>query len=137
MAAGRRHARHDQLDTPPFFAARRDGNFEVIVDSSNEFVDEPSIQLARFLSHDRSPLNISRYVDRTLDDLFDRQARATDAAERLRLIRDFETRLLTEAYTVPLFWGQRIIPLAAELRGFSITPSYYLGQDLASLWLRR
>ena len=129
--------RHDQLDTPPFFAARRDGNFEVIVDSSNEFIDEPSIQLARFLSHDRSPLNISRYTDRTLDDLFDRQARATDAAERLRLIRDFETRLLTEAYTVPLFWGQRIIPLAAELRGFTITPSYYLGQDLAALWLRR
>jgi len=129
--------RHEQLDTPPFFAARRDGNFEVIVDSSNEFIDEPSIQLARFISHDRAPLNISRYVDRTLDDLFERQARATDQAERVRPIREFETRMLTEAYTVPLFWGQRIIPIASELRGFTITPSYYLGQDLADLWLRR
>jgi peptide/nickel transport system substrate-binding protein len=45
--------------------------------------------------------------------------------------------MLTQAYTVPLFWGQCIIPIAAELRGFTITPSYYLGQDLADLWLRR
>ena len=55
----------------------------------------------------------------------------------MRLARAFEERLLTEAYTVPLFWARRIVPLAAELQGYVITPSYYLGQDLADLWLAR
>ena len=130
-------ARHEQPENTPFFAARTAGNFDVIVDSMNEYVDDPSLYFAQFLSRDRNPVNISRSTDRALDALYDRQARTIDPAERVRLARAFEERLLTEAYTVPLFWARRIVPLAAELQGYAITPSYYLGQDLADLWLAR
>src|SRR5258708_9636882 len=58
--------RHELLENTAYFAARRDGNFEVISDTSNEYVDEPSIQLAQYLSLDRAPGNISVATSRTL-----------------------------------------------------------------------
>ena len=32
-------------------------------------------------------------------------------------------------------WWHRIIPHAANVRGWKITPSHYVNQDLASVWL--
>ncbi len=130
-------ARHELLENTAYFASRRDGNFEVIVDASNEYVDEPTIQFAQFLSVDRAPGNISGATDRALDALFDRQARATGAAERREAVRAFEARLLNEAYTVPFLWSKRIVPLAASVQGYVVTPSYYVGQDLGNVWLRQ
>jgi peptide/nickel transport system substrate-binding protein len=129
--------RQELLENTAYFAARRDGNFEVIADASNEYVDEPSIQLAQYLSVDRAPGNISGATDRTLDALFDRQARAIDPAERRAAVRDFEARLLEQAYSVPFLWSRRIVPLAAAVQGYVVTPSYYLAQDLSAVWLRQ
>ena len=129
--------RHELLENTAYFATRRDGTYEVIVDASNEYVDEPSIQLAQYLSVDRAPGNISGATDRTLDSLFDRQARATDPADRRAAVRAFEARLLEQAYSVPFLWSRRIVPLAAAVQGYVVTPSYYLAQDLSAVWLRQ
>jgi peptide/nickel transport system substrate-binding protein len=128
--------KHEQPENAGFFASRQKANFDVIVDALNEYSDDPSLELAQFLSVERSPGNISRSTDMVLDSLYDRQAGALDPAERLAAVRDFEARLLTEAYSVPLFWGHRIIPLAAELQGYALAPNYFIGQDLAHLWLQ-
>jgi peptide/nickel transport system substrate-binding protein len=129
--------KHELLENTQYFTSRRDGNFEVIIDASNEYVDEPTIQFAQYLSVDRAPGNISGATDRTLDELFDRQARATDDKTRLDAVRDFEARLLTKAYTVPFLWSKRIVPIADAVRGYVVTPSYYVGQDLAAVWLKQ
>src|SRR5258708_36993842 len=130
-------ARHELLENTAYFASRRDGNFEVIVDASNEYVDEPTIQFAQFLSVDRAPGNISGATDRALDALFDRQARATGAAERREPLRAFEPPLLNDSYTVPFLSPHPIFPLAASVQGYVVTPSYYVGQDLGNVWLRQ
>lgn len=129
--------RHEQPENTPFFAARSSGNFDVIADAVNEYVDDPSMLLGQFLSYDRNPSNISKAVDKTLDGLYERQARSMSLSERVALAREFEARLLNEAYSIPLFWVKRIVPLANEVQGYRITPSYYLGQDLADIWLAR
>jgi len=36
---------------------------------------------------------------------------------------------------VPVLWWNRIIANSARLKGWSITPSHYLNQDLADVWL--
>jgi len=33
-----------------------------------------------------------------------------------------------------LFRGERIVALPANLKGYTLTPSFYVGHDLASLW---
>jgi peptide/nickel transport system substrate-binding protein len=130
-------AQHRQVETGPWLAALNSGNFEVIFDSSNEYTDDPAIVLPRYLSRDRSPANSARYLDRELDSLFDRQAEAASPEQRLGLLRAFETRVISEAYAVPLFWISRIVPLSSRVMGWQMSGSSTLGQDLAEVWLSR
>ncbi|MBI3003652.1 MAG: ABC transporter substrate-binding protein, partial [candidate division NC10 bacterium] len=80
----------------PYFADLRAGNYEASVDFSCDFMDEPDLQLFKFVSTGRSPINYARYKDPVLDDLYEKQGRATDAQERLKLLRQFERRVLDE-----------------------------------------
>jgi peptide/nickel transport system substrate-binding protein len=111
------------------------GNYEVGLDATCFDVDEPDPQLLLYVSTDRSPVNLSHYVDREMDALYERQKRATGEAEQLAAIRAFEKRLLDNVYTAPVVWWQRIVATSSAIRGWRILPSHYLNQDLAGVWL--
>lgn len=128
---------HEQLETSQYLAAFSSGNYQAGLDFNCDFMDEPNLQLIKYLSADKSTINYGRYTDRTLDDLYEKQKRATDPKVRYRLLREFETRALTEAYTVPTIWWHRIIVHWSELKGWNITPSHYLNQDLTDVWLEQ
>jgi peptide/nickel transport system substrate-binding protein len=131
------NARQEQPENTAFFGARAGGQFDVIFDAMNDYVDDPSLYFAQFLSVDRARHNISRSTDRELDSLYDQQARSFDPAERRALAQRFEARMLEQATSIPYFWSLRIIPLANEVQGWRLTPSYFLDQDLAQIWLKR
>ncbi|MBL8698721.1 MAG: ABC transporter substrate-binding protein [Alphaproteobacteria bacterium] len=128
-------AEHKQLETSPYLAALGGGNFDVAIDFSNLFMDEPSLGLSKYLSFDKSPENRSRAIDRELDSLFERQIRERDETARRAIIRQFEARALTQAYQVPLLWWHRIVATHTAVRGWRMSPSHNLGQDLAEIWL--
>jgi peptide/nickel transport system substrate-binding protein len=128
---------HRPVETAPWTQAMTSGNFDVIVEFGSDVVDEPSLRLAKHISADRSPINPSRAIDRELDALYDRQLRATDEKERLQLVRAFEKRWLEEAHSVPFLWAQRIVATYADVRGWVMSPSNSLGQDLAGVWLAK
>jgi len=120
----------------PYFADLRAGNYETSIDFSCDFMDEPDLQLFKFVSKDKSPINYARYKDPVLDDLYEKQSRATDAQERLKLLRQFERVVLDEkALQFHVLWWQRIIPYWKQVKGWKITPSHYLNQDLRDVWL--
>ena len=120
----------------PYFADLRAGNYETSIDFACDFMDEPDYQLIKFISRHKSPINYARYVDPVVDDLYEKQGRATDLKERLKLIRQMEKRVLDEqAYQFHVLWWQRIIPHWARVKGWKITPSHYLNQDLRDVWL--
>jgi len=79
---------------------------------------------------------LGRYTDRVLDELYQRQSRATDREERRRHIREFEKRLLDEEvrYIFTFQW-HRIVPHNARVRGWTITPSHFLNNQLDTVWL--
>ena len=126
---------HEQLETRLYQAAMSGGNYEVGLDFNCDYVDDPNLQLLKYMSADKSPINYGRYNDRTLDELYEKQKRATDPAQRKAIVREFEKRVLTEAYTVPTIWWHRIIVHWSTMHGWDITPSHYLNQDLADVWL--
>jgi peptide/nickel transport system substrate-binding protein len=113
------------------------GDFDVALDFAGDYYDDPTIQLTKYVSHDLSPINFSGSQDRFLDALFIGQAMTTDQRERARILRAFERHALTEAYTVPLLWWNRIVVTSSRLKGWHITPSHFIGQDLADVWLER
>jgi peptide/nickel transport system substrate-binding protein len=111
------------------------GNFDVALDFSGDFYDDPTIQATKYVSHDLSPVDYSGSTDRFLDALFIGQAVTTDRIQRTKIVRDFERHALTEADTVPLLWWNRIVVTSAKLKGWNITPSHFIGQDLTDVWL--
>jgi peptide/nickel transport system substrate-binding protein len=125
---------HIQANDALYNESLNEGNFDVALTFQGDSVDEPTYQLARYLSVDQSS-NQSKYTDRELDRLFEAQKDAASERERYELLRAFETRLLTEAYVVPLLWWQRIVVMSAKVKGWEMSPSHLIGQDLEKVWL--
>ena len=131
------NVKHEQLETRLYLAAqqRDKPTYEAALDFNCDFMDEPNLQLQKYLSHDRSPINYAQQTDRVLDDLFDKQSGELDKKKRYSILREFEKRALEQAYTIPTIWWHRIIVSHKQVKGWHITPSHYVGQDLADVWL--
>ena len=51
-------------------------------------------------------------------------------------MRDFEKNVLdTQAHEIFLLWWYRTVPYRSYVKGWKISPSHYLNQDLATIWL--
>jgi peptide/nickel transport system substrate-binding protein len=126
---------HEQLETRLYQAALSGGNYEAGMDFNCDFMDEPNLQLIKYLSASKSPINYGRYNDAKLDGLFEQQKRASDPKERYRIVREFERHVLEQSYTFPTIWYHRIIAHSTQVKGWYVTPSHYIHQDLAGVWL--
>ena len=128
---------HVMQEEGPYFNDLRQGNYDAGVDFACDFMDEPDLQLQKFLSAKKSSLNYGRYNDDELDELYDRQSRMTVLADRLKILRQFEKRVLDDqAYQFHILWWQRIVPHWDKVKGWKITPSHYVNQDLRDVWLK-
>jgi peptide/nickel transport system substrate-binding protein len=110
------------------------GDFEAAMDFACGFIVEPDLDLHRFVT--TSDANYGRHKDVVIDDLFQRQGRAGDPEERKKLVRALEKRLIDEEVHVmyTLQW-HRIIPHSSKVKGWTITPSHYLNNQLDTVWL--
>jgi len=110
------------------------GDFDVAMDFQCGFIVEPDLDLVRFIS--TSDANYGKHKDKVIDELYQKQARAVDPEERKKLIRQLERRLLDEeAHVVWTLQWHRIIPHNAKVKGWTITPSHYLNNQLDTVWL--
>ena len=130
------NVRQEVVEAAKIFPTLRAGDFEVACDFQCGYIVDPDLDLYKFQSKEVSFANYSRYTDKVLDDLYQKQARAADVEERKRYVREFEKRLLDEEvhYLYTLQW-HRIVPHLAKVRGWTITPSHYLNQQLDTVWL--
>jgi peptide/nickel transport system substrate-binding protein len=128
--------REETQESGPYFRDLRAGDFDVSIDFQCGYVVDPDLDLYKFQSRGRSDANYGRYTDPVLDDLYVRQSRTVDPEQRRRYIRAFERRLLDEEahYIYTLQW-HRIVPHSARVRGWTITPSHYLNNQLDTVWL--
>lgn len=127
---------HVQAETAKYLADLRAGAYDAAVDFACDYVDDPDIQLAKFVSADVSPVNYGGYIDRQLDLMYFQQSRTADKATRLKVVRQFEKRLLDEqAYAIYVLWWQRIIPHWRKLGGYKTTTNHYVEPDMAEYWM--
>ena len=126
---------HVQANETLYNNSMNEGTFDVALDFQGDSIDEPTYQLTRHLSVD---LSSNRGSTPTAS------STSCSSSRRPRPIRrsatgccaQFETRMLTEAYTVPLLWWQRIIVMSSRIQGWGMTPSHLIGQDLETVWLK-
>src|SRR5262247_2883251 len=122
------------LETAAWFADGRDtGNFEAIVNPGVEYMDDPDIILDRYVFGD--PGNWGRINDPVVGDLYSRQARAIDPAERKTAIIELQKRLLANAYYLPGLWWSRNLVHWAKVKNYVAPPNHYTNQKLQDVWL--
>src|SRR5439155_21752666 len=128
--------RQETIEASAYHPMLQRGDFDVAMDFQCSFVVEPDMDIDKFQSVGISDRNFGRYKDPVLDDLFMKQARALDPEERKRYLRAFEKRLLDEeAHYLWTLQNHRIVPHSAKVRGWTITPSHFLNQQLDTVWL--
>ena len=128
------NVKQSTLETAAWLQAQKDGNFEVSTNAPCNSIVEPDMDLHWFLT--TSPVNFSKHKDTVMDELYQKQSRALDPEERRRYLRAFEKRLYDdEVHYIMTFQWHRIVPHLAKVRGWQITPSHYLNNQLDTVWL--
>jgi peptide/nickel transport system substrate-binding protein len=124
------------VPTGPFGEALRRGEFETVLDGDCQNIVNPLLDGTKYLPHSVSPSNYGYYEDPSEVELYDRMLRETDFARQRGLMRQFEKRVLdTEAHEIFLLWRYRIVPYRSYVKGWKVSPSHYVNQDLATIWL--
>jgi peptide/nickel transport system substrate-binding protein len=126
------------VPTGPWFEAMRSGNFDVVVEANCVSMVNPLTDVQKYLPRSVFPENYGNFEDPKEVELFDRMFREPDVARQRALMRQFETHVLdTEAHAFMMTWWYRIVPHRSYVKGWKISPSHYLNQDLANVWLDR
>jgi peptide/nickel transport system substrate-binding protein len=130
------HVTQKVLPTGPWFAALRDGNFALSTEGNCQNVVNPLADVAKYLPHTVSSSNYGNFEDQTEVDIYDKMLRETDKTKQRVLMRQFETRVLSdEVHSIYLLWWRRIVPYQSYVKGWKIGPSHYVNQDLGTIWL--
>jgi peptide/nickel transport system substrate-binding protein len=114
----------------------RSGNFDVVLEANCEGVVNPLMDTQKYLPRSVYTENYGMYDDQPEIDLYQRMLHEPDPAKQRALMREFERHVVdSEAHEFPMLWWYRIIPYRSYVKGWKISPSHYLNQDLATVWL--
>lgn len=126
---------HRQIDPKAYYEAISRGDFDAAIDFLSDFSDDPNLHFIRLLSDGQSPVSYAGHSDKRLDELFEKQKRATSLEERKQFVNEFERIGLTGAYNMPLLWWQRIVVHHKKVKGWQLLPNHNNGTFLIDVWL--
>jgi len=119
----------------PEFDAMRSGNFTVLLQANCQNVVNPIADVGRFLPHEVQRENYGYFADPEMIDIYNRMLKETDFTKVRALMRQYDTHVNQQAHQLLVTWWHRIIPMRSYVKGWKISPSHYLNQDLANIWL--
>ena len=130
------HVTQRVVPTGPWFESMRTGNFDVVVEANCNTIVNPLLDVQKYLPHEVFPENYGQFDDKESIAIYNKMLEETDAAKQRALMRQFEKRVLdTEAHQMVMTYWNRIIPLRSYVKGWKISPSHYINQDLVNIWL--
>jgi peptide/nickel transport system substrate-binding protein len=128
------HVTQRVVPTGPWFEAMRKGNFDVVLAGNCQSVVNPLLDVQRYLPSYAA--NYGQFEDQHETALYDKMLHETDLTKQRALMREFEKRVLDDqAHEIFLLWWYRTVPYLSYVKGWKISPSHYLNQDLATVWL--
>jgi peptide/nickel transport system substrate-binding protein len=130
------HVTQRVVPTGPYTEALRTGNFEVYSGANCHGVPNPLLDVQAYLPGSYYNGNYGFFEDPAEVALYEKMMRETDVTRQRGQMRDFERYVLDdEAHTAYLLWWYRIVPYRSYVKGWKISPSHYINQDLATIWL--
>ena len=124
------------VPTGPWIETMRSGDFAVTMEANCQSVVNPPLDVAKYLPSSVFTDNFGGYEDPAEIDLYNKMLRETEPAKQRAAMRDFERYVIdTQAHELPLTFWYRIVPYRSYVKGWKISPSHYINQDLATVWL--
>jgi peptide/nickel transport system substrate-binding protein len=132
------HVTQRVVPTGPWFEAMRGGTFDVVLEANCSSVVNPLMDTQKYLPRSVFSENYGNYDDQAEIDLYQKMLHETDPVKQRASMRDFERHVFdTEVHELTMVWWYRIIPYRSYVKGWKISPSHYLNQDLSTVWLDR
>jgi peptide/nickel transport system substrate-binding protein len=124
------------VPTGPWFSNMRAGTFDVAMEANCASVVNPVLDTGKYLPAKVFPENYGGYDDDKSVALYDKMRMETDPAKQREAMRAYEVYTLdTKVNEIVLPYWYRIILARSYVKGWKISPSHYLNQDLANIWL--
>lgn len=82
-------------------------------------------------------MNWQRSSDEKVWELFDKQSRALDPAERGKVVRELDLRMIEVASRPVTHWGQHLISMWPEVKDRGKLVGNYSFQKYQDVWLAR
>jgi peptide/nickel transport system substrate-binding protein len=124
------------VPTGPWFEGMRTGNFDVTMEANCQSVVNPVLDVAKYLPRTVFTENYGNYEDDHEIELYNAMLHEPDPAKQRVAMRAFEKWVLDEqAHELPLTFWYRIVPYRSYVKGWKISPSHFVNQDLATIWL--
>jgi peptide/nickel transport system substrate-binding protein len=130
------HVTQRVLPTGPWFAAERSGDFAVDLQANCHSVVNPLIDVQPYLPTSVSKQNYGNYEDPQEMTLYEAALHETDPQKQHADMYDFAKYVMdTRTHKLMVLWWYRIVPYRAYVKGWKISPSHYINQDLSNIWL--
>ncbi len=130
------HVTQRVVPSGPWFEAMRNGDFDVVLEAPGSGLVNPLLDIQKALPASVDAENYGHFEDATEIDLYEKLLHETDPARQRTLMRGFEKYGLDdEAHMIWVLWWHRIVPYRSYVRGWKISPTHFINQDLATIWL--
>ncbi len=124
------------LPTGPWFEAERSGNFAVDLQANCHSVVNPIADVQPYLPSSVSEQNYGNYEDPQEMAIYERLLHEPDPAKQHALMLAFDKHVLdVKVHKLVLPWWYRIVPYRSYVKGWKISTSHYINQDLSTIWL--
>jgi peptide/nickel transport system substrate-binding protein len=130
------HATQRVAPTGPWFEAMRQGDFDVVLEAPGHGMVNPLLDVQKALPASVDSENYGNYDDPQEVDLYEKMLREIDPVRQRALMRQFEKYVLDDqSHMIWILWWHRIVPYRSYVKGFRISPTHFINQDLAQIWL--
>lgn len=123
------------VPTGPWRGALRDTkDFQVAIDANCQSVINPILDVTKFLGSAGN--NYAQYEDPELEVIWEKMFKAVDELEQRKYMLQYEKHALdTQAHQFITLWWHKINPYRSYVKGWKVSPSHYLNQQLDNIWL--
>ena len=124
------------VPTGPWFSNMRAGTFDVVMEANCASVVNPVLDTGKYLPHTVYTENYGNYEDQKEIDMYQAMLHEADPSKVRDEMRAFETYVLdTQTHMIMTPWWYRVVPYRSYMKGWKVSPSHYVNQDLANVWL--
>jgi len=122
------------VPTGPWFQGMRSAQYDVVHYPICRSTVNPLLDVGAYLPS--SDENYGFYDDPKVASLHDQLLHESDPQKQHALMLDFQTQVMdTEAHATKVIWWNRIVPYRSYVKGWKISPSHFVNQDLSTIWL--